>query len=70
MQTELEERATLVALRAARGPVKADARSLATRASVQAAKVFMISVGCVVVDGLSLHGAEVQAHNRGWKACF
>lgn len=47
MQTELDERATLVALRATMGPVKAEARSLATRASVQAAKVFMISVGRV-----------------------
>lgn len=47
MLTELDERVTLVAPRAVRGPVKAEARSLATRASVQAAKVFMFSVGGV-----------------------
>lgn len=43
---ELEDaRATLVApVRAARGPVKAEAKSPATRASVQAANVFMVFV--------------------------
>lgn len=46
MQTALDDLEALEApVRTAKGPVKAEAKSQATRASVQAAKVFILWVG-------------------------